>query len=383
LIDAADFVESARRNGFSQYTGVPCSFLTPFINYVIQDRDLIYIPSANEGDAVATAAGLTIGGRKSIVMFQNSGLGNAINPLTSLIHTFKIPLLMLVTHLRQPGLKDEPQHEMMGAITGSILDTLDIQWEPFPDKASEVDTVLQRASQYMHEKNLPYALLMKKGSVKPYELSHEKDFRPLKRSRINEKSYHGQGREQRSKILNRIVKLTETNSSVIVATTGYTGRELAAISDRSNHLYMVGSMGCASSLGLGLSLALPEHKVIVIDGDGAAIMRMGNFTTIGACGRENLIHIVLDNGVHESTGGQATVSSAINFAKLAASCGYALVYEGNTPAVLEDLLANDEVDGPRFAHIRIEAGSMDKLPRPELAPPIVLRRLMEHLGTSF
>ena len=146
---------------------------------------------------------------------------------------------------------------------------------------------------------------------------------------------------------------------------------------------MVGSMGCASSLGLGLSLALTELKVIVIDGDGAAIMRMGNFTTIGACGRYNLIHILLDNGIHESTGGQATVSSAVNFAGIASSCGYALAYDGHDPAMLDELITNNDLDGPRFGHIRINAGTMENLPRPEYPPPGVLRRLMSHLGTSF
>ena len=383
MINAADFVEAARRSGFSHYTGVPCSFLTPFINYVIQDSELGYTPSANEGDAVATAAGLAIGGKRPIVMFQNSGLGNAVNPLTSLLHTFRIPLLILITHRGQPGLKDEPQHELMGKITGSLLETLNIPWEYFPDHTSKIDEVLNRASAYMAEKNLPYALLMKKGSVKPHKLARENNFRPFTRTEVLNKSFNGDEIPSRSRLLQHIVNLTKPDNTIIVATTGYTGRELAAISDRSNHLYMVGSMGCASSLGLGLSLALPEQTVIVVDGDGAAMMRMGNFTTIGACGYSNLVHIVLDNGVHESTGGQATVSTAVNFAGIAASCGYRMTYEGNTPALLDELIFNDDNGGPRFGHMKISVGTMDNLPRPEHAPPVVLRRLMQHLRTSF
>ena len=132
MIEAQDFVDVARAAGYTSYAGVPCSFLTPFINFVINDERLSYISSANEGDAVATASGAAVGGQRSIVMIQNSGLGNTVSPLTSLNYVFRIPLLLICTHRGAPGLKDEPQHELMGRITGSLLETMAIPWEPFP-----------------------------------------------------------------------------------------------------------------------------------------------------------------------------------------------------------------------------------------------------------
>ncbi|MDX1519835.1 MAG: thiamine pyrophosphate-binding protein, partial [Gammaproteobacteria bacterium] len=142
MIEAREFIEAARKHGFRRYTGVPCSFLTPFINYVIGDDNLDYVSSANEGDALATAAGAVIGGQRSVVMMQNSGLGNAVSPLTSLAWVFRIPVLVITTHRGQPGLKDEPQHELMGQITDKLLDTMRIPWEVFPKSGVEIEPCL-------------------------------------------------------------------------------------------------------------------------------------------------------------------------------------------------------------------------------------------------
>ena len=142
----------------------------------------------------------------------------------------------------------------------------------------------------------------------------------------------------------------------MIGTTGYTGRELFAVEDRSNQLYMVGSMGCASSFALGVSLARPDLDVTVVDGDGAGLMRMGNFATIGSYGRNNLAHVLLDNGVHESTGSQATVSANVSFADIAAACGYGLALDGNDPAVISELYARKDVDGARFASPEDQTG---------------------------
>jgi phosphonopyruvate decarboxylase len=177
--------------------------------------------------------------------------------------------------------------------------------------------------------------------------------------------------------------MTDSKDTVIVATTGYTGRELFAINDRENHLYMVGSMGCASSLALGISLARPELKVVVIDGDGAALMRMGNMATIGTYAGRNFVHLLLDNEAHESTGGQSTVSANVNFAAIAKACNYPLAYYGNDPGILTSLLDDHDHTGPRFAQIKIRQGSMQNLPRPALSPADAVRRLMAHLGTAF
>ena len=170
---------------------------------------------------------------------------------------------------------------------------------------------------------------------------------------------------------------------MVIATTGYTGRELFAIADRPNHLYMVGSMGCASAFGLGLALARPDLQVVVVDGDGAALMRMGNFATLGSYGGGNLTHLLLDNEAHDSTGAQATVSANVRFADIAAACGYAASFEGNDVALVDELLALQGLDGPRFGHLKIRTGTLENLPRPSVTPPEVLRRLMNHIGTRF
>jgi len=165
---------------------------------------------------------------------------------------------------------------------------------------------------------------------------------------------------------------------VLIGTTGFTGRELFAIADRPNQLYLVGSMGCASSLGLGLSLARPDLKVIIIDGDGAGLMRMGNFATIGTYGKGNLYHLLLDNSVHDSTGSQATVSQRVSFAKIAHSCGYEIALEGNDLNLINKLI-NCDSKGVKFGHLRIKAGTNKNLPRPNLSPDQVLKRLRKYL----
>ena len=386
MIQAEEFVEAARKIGFEWYAGVPCSFLTPFINYVISDDKLTYISSANEGDALATAAGAVIGGKQAVVMMQNSGLGNAVNPLTSLTYTFRIPLLLISTLRGDPNLKDEPQHQLMGRIAGKLLETMTVPWEFFPTEAAEIEPVLQRAQAYMRRERRPYALIMRKGTVAPYALHPLST--PLFKGKTNgyQKSFfRGNGKERisRSEALGRIVELTEPQNTVVIATTGYTGRELFALSDRSNHLYLVGSMGCASSLGLGLSLARPDLNIVVIDGDGAVLMRMGNFATIGAYGSPNLTHILLDNEVHDSTGAQATVSGGVSFAQIAQACGYAIALEGDDLSLLDALFAADTNHRPKFGHLKIRPGTIKNLPRPSLSPEDVLQRLITHIGSSF
>ncbi len=384
MIQAEEFVEAARNIGFEWYAGVPCSFLTPFINYVINDEKLTYISSANEGDALAIAAGAAIAGKPAVVMMQNSGLGNAVNPLTSLAYIFRIPLLLICTLRGDRLLHDEPQHELMGQITDKLLETMSVPWEFFPTEVAEIEAVLQRATTYMQQERRPYALIMRKGTVAPHALTRSSIPHRGDSDRIV-KSFFQADKEQlvsRYQALSRIVELTEKNN-VVIATTGFTGRELFASSDRANHLYMVGSMGCASSLGLGLSLARPDLRVVVIDGDGAALMRMGNFATIGAYGNSNLIHILLDNEVHDSTGAQATVSANVSFAKIAEACGYGITLAGNDMKLLDALFAADTHTRPKFGHLKIRSGTLKDLPRPSLSPEAVLQRFMSHIGSKL
>jgi phosphonopyruvate decarboxylase len=384
MLRAEEFVERARDMGYDWYAGVPCSILTPFINYAIGDAGLTYVSSANEGDALAAAAGAFVGGRRAVVMMQNSGLGNAVNPLASLSYVFRFPALLIVSLRGDPAHEDEPQHELMGTITGGILEQLRVPWEYFPSESAAVAGALERARAYMAHEERPYAFIMRKGAIASHALNAGKCIEADTRTRAQPRAAVPSGqqvRHTRSEALQRIIELTPERDTVVIATTGYTGRELFALDDRRNHFYVVGSMGCASSLGLGLSLVRPDLRVVVIDGDGAALMRMGNFATIGAYARGNFVHIVLDNGVHDSTGGQATVSPSVSFATVAAACGYSVAAEGDELQCLNDVLGGSDVRGPRFARLRIRPGTLDKLPRPTLTPREVSRRLMEHIGT--
>jgi len=384
LIEAKEFIEAAREHGFVRYTGVPCSFLTPFINYVINDNTLEYIASTNEGDALATTSGSVIGGQRSIVMMQNSGLGNAVSPITSLSYIFRIPFLIIVTHRGEPGVKDEPQHELMGQITEELFNTMRIPSETFPSETKEIIPALQRAEKFMSKEHRPYAFIMKKGSITPQKLD-KKVIKDIAKSETEIRSLFDEKltRLDRNTVLRHIINHTSMDDSVLIATTGFTGRELFSINDRVNHIYMVGSMGCASSFGLGLALARPDLKIIVIDGDGAGLMRMGNFATIGTYASNNFIHILLDNEVHDSTGGQSTVSKNINFAMIAKACGYSMALSGNKTELIDELFSLNKNEGPAFGHLKICSGTIENLPRPNVKPNEVLRRMMRHINSSF
>ena len=384
MIEAKEFIEAARELGFVRYTSVPCSFLTPFINYVINDNALEYIASTNEGDALATTSGSVIGGQRSIVMMQNSGLGNAVSPITSLSYIFRIPFLIIVTHRGEPGVKDEPQHELMGQITEELFNTMQIPSETFPSETKEIIPALQRAEKFMSKEHRPYAFIIKKGSIAPQKLD-KKMIKNIAKSETEIRSLFDEKltRLDRNTVLRHIINHTSVDDSILIATTGFTGRELFSINDRVNHIYMVGSMGCASSFGLGLALARPDLKIIVIDGDGAGLMRMGNFATIGTYASNNFIHILLDNEVHDSTGGQSTVSKNINFAMIAKACGYSMTLSGNKMELIDELFSLNKNEGPTFGHLKICSGTIENLPRPNVKPNEVLRRMMRHINSSF
>ena len=377
MIDANEFLTPAQARGFNFYAGVPCSFLTPLINRTISDPMTAYVGAASEGEAVAIAAGAYLAGRHTVVMCQNSGLGNAINPLTSLNFPFKIPTLLIVTWRGQPGLKDEPQHELMGQITDELLELIRVAHAPFPTEASQVSEALDRAREWMEESGLPFAFVMEKDSVRDDGLNEPpREERPT--GTTIDFSEAGD-LPTRMAILERVLGLAPADAALI-ATTGKSGRELFTLADRPQHLYLVGSMGGASALGLGVALNV-TRPVIVLDGDGAALMKLGNFATIGAHAPSNLIHLLLDNGVHDSTGGQSTVSGNVAFADVAVACGYARAYRSGTLEGFERAFA-DALKGPKPAliHARIAPGSMDKLGRPTVKPHEVAARFKAFLA---
>jgi phosphonopyruvate decarboxylase len=380
MIQAANFMRLAREHGFNFFTGVPCSYLKPFINYAIDAPDLTYIGATNEGDAVAIASGAELGCMRSMAMFQNSGLGNAINPLTSLNAIFRIPALIIVTWRGEPGdVHDEPQHELMGRITPEMLETARIPWTFFPRDEDEIAPALDRAVAEMDYTGQPFVLIMKKDSVAPHPLKTKLERRPLASEPSHDPQWPVELAElpSRSEAL-RVAQNTARPNDAVIATTGYTGRALYALGDRPNQLYMVGSMGCASSLGLGLAVSQPQRRVIVIDGDGAALMRLGAMATIGYERPPNLIHILLDNEMHESTGGQSTVSHSVDLGAIARGCGYPRVIRAGSLNQLAEALdqAGEQLT---FVHVKTRPGEIGNLPRPTETPRQVAERFRKWL----
>lgn len=385
MIESKLFLDECKKNGFTLFTGTPCSYLKPFINTVIDDSELKFVGTTNEGDAVALATGASLGGVNSVVMFQNSGLGNAVNPLTSLSYILKVPFLGIVTLRGEPGgPKDEPQHELMGEITISLLELMKIPWNYFPTEASEVKESFNCAITSMKENNLPYFYVMKKDSVAKYELKNKSQ------SKIStfpqgtvKQSLVGKLEMMRTDAL-KIIKKSFSESDLFVATTGKTGRELFEVEDCANQLYMVGSMGCASAIAVGLACSKFSNKICVIDGDGALLMRMGNMALCGMQNNSNVVHILLDNGVHDSTGGQRSFSESINFCEIALSSGYKKVYEVDNldglSSALHELTRSNELS---FLRVYIKAGSPANLGRPTITPQDVAKRFKEFVKNNI
>ncbi len=244
MITAEDFILRSNDKGFNIYSGVPCSYLKPFINYIIDSEDVSYIPAASEGDAIGIAAGSYLGGRSPVVMLQNSGLGNTVNPITSLLQTFKIPVLIIVTLRGDPNAPaDEPQHQLMGKITTDLLELMGLQWDWFPETNEELDLKLEKASASIHQDKCSFVMVMKQGTVEPYELQTVETENVKEDQIIRDNIYEADG-VTREEVLLSILEHT-SDQDLLIATTGYTGRELYSLKDQPNNFYMVGSMGCA------------------------------------------------------------------------------------------------------------------------------------------
>lgn len=331
----------------SLWAGVPCSRLA----------SSGYLMAANEGDAVAMAAGAWLGGAQGGVLMQSSGLGNAVNPLTSLVVPFAIPVLLVVS-VRT----DEPQHELMGALTRPMLEQMGIacSGETAPVLASRRSFAVLQLSGAAGSGGSAFAGAAGSGG-----------------SAFAGAAGSGSGLEpvaSRRAMLAAVQSCTSA-SDRLIATTGYTGRELYALEDRANQFSMAGSMGCALSLGLGLALTRPELRVLVLDGDGALLMRLGSLATAGMLRPPNLVHVLLDNRCHDSTGGQPTASAGMDWCALASACGYPEVTRLSRPEELVGWLAGGP--GLRFAHVPILAGTPAGLPRPALPMPEQALRFRE------
>ena len=361
---------------YNFFTGVPCSHLTSVINGVINSKTIKYVGATSEGESVGIASGAWLAGKKGVVMIQNSGLGNTINPLTSLNYPFRIPILLISTWRGDPKTNDEPQHKLIGEKTRKILELIKVKNDIFPTNKSGLQKILAKINKSINKFSLPYCLIMRKNSIEKENLKQKIILLKKKGKKIIFKNRNSI--PSRYEVLKLIVKNIKRDIG-IVATTGKTGRELFTINDSKQFFYQVGSMGCASAIGLGIALN-NKKKIIVIDGDGAALMKMGNFTTIGANQPLNLIHILLDNNVHDSTGQQLTNASTVDFTSVAISCGYKISYLVNNLNGFERSLKESlKKKGPIFINVKIKPGSINNLGRPTVSPNKVARRFQNFL----
>lgn len=292
MLDTKLFIDSlVNRLGFRGFTGVPCSNLRYLINYTSNQG--MYTMSANEGDATAYAAGRIMSGDKMAVFMQNSGLGNAISPITSLNGIYHIPTLYLIGYRGGFG-KDEPQHAIMGKITEQLLTLCGIEYFITKD-CNDVNQILDRIEDAM-TRGVSFALLVDKTDFSQVDYVSPTANSDVEKFQLS-----------RSTVLQEVVKIKDKYpDAIFVTTTGFTSREMYDKYDCENNFYMVGSMGCALAVGCGLAQSNPDKKVVVIDGDGAIMMRPSTLTIASELQLPNLLHVVIDNRTYESTGGQIT-----------------------------------------------------------------------------
>jgi len=348
------FVSLLKENGFGPITGVPCSVFKDLINYIQSKETLEYYICSSEGEAMGIAGGFALSGKFPIVYMQNDGFGNAINPLSSLQLLYKLPVLMLISWRGEPGKVDAPQHKVMGEKLCELLSTFNIPYNILKNIDDDISCILKKVKNHFEINHTPFAFIITKGYFEDY---------PLK-NLPNENSYY----PKRIEYLN-ILKSILKKDDIIMGATGFSGRELYQIFDHKAKFYMMGSMGCLASIGLGIAETFPNKNVYVLDGDGALLMKMGSLATIGYYKPSNFIHILFDNGQYESTGGQKAVSSVVDFSIIASKCGYRSVENVSTLDKFKTVLLNiDRYLKPVFIWVKISPGTIKLLSRPSDTP---------------
>lgn len=372
MIPADSFTDMMLGLGVTEVSGVPCSYLTPLINRAASDPRISYVRAAQEGDALAFASGAWLAGSTTAVIAQNSGLGNMVNPLTSLNYPSRIPVPLIVTWRGEPGRPDEPQHELAGTIMPQLLDLLQVGHAAIPADGSPARAVLAEGMAEMNRTQMPYAFILRRGILADEPIDEPESPAPAS-PRV---AAHGTGAEappSRIEVLEALLGLV-ADDTALVSTTGYTSRELYTLADRPQHFYLVGAMGSAAAVGLGAARHA-ARCVIVVDGDGAALMRLGSLAMIAAHPAPNFVHVVLDNQVHDSTGGQRSLSAQVRWPALAAACGYAQVHECAGLAGFRDAIKSAQAQpGPALVHVPVRPGSIPGLGRPTVHPSDVARR---------
>ena len=352
MISAKQFIASLNRLGIRFFSGVPCSYFSPLIEFLTSTKGNQYCIAPNEGAALALASGAYLGGKKSCVLVQNSGLGNLINPLTSLNQIYNLPVMILISG-RAYGIPDEPQHEVMGRCMADILKAIEIPFWDLPQKSDTYASFLSKALKTMEATQKPVVLFIKKGTFAPSPTQG------VQTNRLTKDSYP----MMRSEAI-RIITETLTDEDLVFATTGKPSRELFAIRDRPGNFYMQGSMGHIGSLALGTALSVPSRRVVVLDGDGAFLMHLGTLSTIGHYHPPNFFHLLLDNESYETTGNQDTTSATTDFSRIALSTGYKSAYDFSDPKIFQKELARVlKKQGPILVRIKINRRSTSDIPR--------------------
>ena len=373
MIKPQFFYELLKENGTGFFTGVPDSLLKSFCAYLTDTAgSKNHIIAANEGCAVGLAAGYYFAtGNVPLVYMQNSGLGNTVNPLLSLAdrEVYSVPLLLVIGWRGEPNVHDEPQHIKQGRVTCSLLDAMEIPYCILSDEEAEAKVQLEKAYSHIKASSSPYAVVVRKGIFDSYKL------------KTNEAVPAEMSREE---AIEKII-LNAPSNACFVSTTGMASRELYELRDKhgqghAKDFLTVGSMGHASQIALGIALTKEDKTVFCIDGDGAAIMHLGGLTAIGSQRPKNMVHIVLNNGAHDSVGGQPTVGRKINLCAVAQACGYDKVVSVKTleelQSRLKELCTNS---GSVFIEVLVSKGARADLGRPKSSPIENKRAFMEFL----
>ncbi len=359
-MDSQTFLEMSRQFEIELVTGVPDSLLDSFIKELDNPQNSFqHLVAANEGNAVAIGIGHYLASGKSPVIYmQNSGLGNAINPLASLTHknVYSIPLILVIGWRGEPGIHDEPQHMVQGSITRTLLENLEI---PFVVVGADtpVSEVQQFLSIYLARGEGPMAILVRRGG-----LSGDKKSDPHASNTIL----------TREEAINTITDAL-TNYSIIVATTGKLSREIDEKRSRGGIIGIdfltVGGMGHASSIALGIALSLSQRLVVCLDGDGAALMHLGAIAVIGNSKPAHFIHILINNGVHESVGNSSIGNKDINFHLFSQAVGYSKYYKiTDAKDIFRTIQQAQSGQGPTFIEVLTNSESRPNLGRPQLTP---------------
>lgn len=373
MIRTEQLYDHLGREGISFYTGVPDSLLKNFLQYV-QDHTAgeQHIITANEGLALALASGYYLqSGKLPLVYLQNSGLGNLVNPLSSLAdqEMYGVPMILLIGWRGEPGIPDEPQHRKMGAITVPLLEVLGVPVFKLDQQSIDPLQIVSTAIQTAREKQNPVALLLSADIFE--KVQYEKTTIPATLSL------------QRESVIRELIK-TLSGDETVICTTGKSGREFdeqnkAAGNKIKKYFLSVGAMGHASHIALGIHLQSPS-KTILIDGDGALLMHMGALPTISHFANKNFIHLLINNGCHESVGGQPTEAFRVDCTAIARASGYQHTFLIRNEQELNHWLQNSlSSSDTQFVEIRTNAISRPDLGRPAGDPKDWKNDFMSHL----